>query len=50
VLFLHRISDNKFTQTAGRVSEMLKRLCGDAAMNQLTLCTTMWDKVDEVDG
>jgi len=29
---------------------MLKNLCGDAAMNKLMLCTTMWDKVDEEEG
>ena len=50
VLFLHRISDNKFNQTANRISNMLKHLCGDDAMNHLTLCTTMWDKVDEDEG
>ena len=50
VLFLHRISDNKFSQTAGRISRMLKSLCGDDAMSHLTLCTTMWDKVDVDEG
>ena len=29
---------------------MLKNICGDAAMNQLMLCTTMWDKVDADEG
>ena len=50
VLFLHRITDNKFSQTAGRISNMLKSLCGDAAMSHLTLCTTMWDKVSQEEG
>jgi len=50
VLFLHRISDNKFSQTADRVSTMLKNLCGDSAMTHLTLCTTMWDRVPEDEG
>ena len=50
MLFLHRISDNKFSQTANRVSNMLKNLCGNAAMNQLMLCTTMWDRVPEEEG
>jgi len=50
VLFLHRINDNKFSQTANRVSNMLKSLCGDGAMNQLMLCTTMWDRVPEAEG
>ena len=47
VLFLHRISDNKFSQTADRISNMLKSLCGDDAMSHLMLCTTMWDRVSE---
>jgi len=50
VLFLHRISDNKFSQTADRVSTMLKNLCGEGAMNQVMLCTTMWDMVSWDDG
>jgi len=50
VLFLHRITDNKFTQTARRISDMLKSLCGAAAMNHLMLCTTMWDKVSQEEG
>jgi len=29
---------------------MLKSLCGDGAMNQLMLCTTMWDRVPEDEG
>jgi len=47
VLFLHRITDNKFSPTANRISNMLKSLCGKAAMNHLMLCTTMWDQVSE---
>ena len=47
MLFLHRISDNKFSQTADRISNMLKSLCGDDAMSHLMLCTTMWDRVSE---
>jgi len=50
VLFLHRINDNRFSQPAQRISNMLKRLCGHNAMNQLTLCTTMWDTVPEEEG
>ena len=45
VLFLHRISDNRFSHTAQRISIVLRNLCGDAAMSHLMLCTTMWDTV-----
>jgi len=47
VLFLHRISDNRFSHNAQRISTTVKNLCGDNAMNQLMLCTTMWDTVPE---
>ena len=50
VLFLHRINDNRFSHTAQRISTMLKSLCGVAAMDQLMLCTTMWDRVPEDEG
>ena len=50
MLILHRISDNKFSQTADRVSTVLKNLCGNTAMNHLMLCTTMWDRVPEDEG
>ena len=50
VLFLHSISVNKFTQTANRVTNMIKNLCGDVAMDHVTLCITMWDKVAEEEG
>jgi len=50
VLFLHRITDNKFSPTASRISNMLKSLCGDEAMRHVMLCTTMWDKVSAEEG
>ena len=50
MLFLHRISDIRFSQTAKRISNVLQNLCGDAAMNHLMLCTTMWDRVPEDEG
>jgi len=50
VLFLHRISDNRFSHDAQRISAMLKVLCGDGAMPHLMLCTTMWDTVSPQEG
>jgi len=50
VLFLHRIGDKKFSQTADRVSAVLKNLCGDNEMSRLTLCATMLDTVREEGG
>jgi len=50
VLFLHRISDNRFSHTAQRISTVLNSLCGNAAMKNLMLCATMWDRVPEDEG
>ena len=50
MLFLHRISDNRFSHNAQRISAMLKSLCGDSAMEHLMLCTTMWDEVSQKEG
>ena len=50
VLFLHRITGNKFSPTARRVSKMMRNLCGDVAMSRLMLCATMRDKVTEGEG
>jgi len=50
VLILHHISDIALSQTAHRIAKMLGSLCGDNAMNQLMLCTTMWDTVPDDEG
>ena len=50
VLFLHRITGDKFSPTARRVSKMMRNLCGDVAMSRLMLCATMRDKVTEGEG
>ena len=50
MLILHRITDIAFSHTAYRIANMLKNLCGNAAMNNLIICTTMWDRVSEDEG
>jgi len=50
VLFMHPINNNKFSHTADRISNILDSLYDCNAMNQLTLCTTMWDTVPEDEG
>jgi len=50
VLILHRITDIAFTRTAYRIANMLKNICGNAAMHNLVICTTMWDRVTEDEG
>jgi len=50
VLILHRINDAPLSQTARRVNDMLKCLCGNTTMNNVMICTTMWDIVSEDEG
>lgn len=50
VLLLHRISENRFSQTASRISKVLKSLYGNYKMENLLLFTTMWDQVTQEDG
>ena len=50
VLILHRINDAPLSQTAHRVNSMLKCLCGNTAMNNVMIGTTMWDRVSEDEG
>ncbi|KAF7983557.1 hypothetical protein HWV62_21140 [Athelia sp. TMB] len=50
ILYLHRISDNRMAGSALRNMELFQRLCGDAALPNVVLVTTMWDEVDEATG
>jgi len=50
VLILHRVTDIALSQTSHRIAKMLGSLCGDNAMKQLMLCTTMWDTIREDEG
>ena len=49
VLFLHRITDNKFSPTARHIASMLEKFCGERAMSHFMLCATMWDLVSPDD-
>ena len=45
---MHRISDNRMSGSVGRNLELFNRLCGDRAMENVRLVTSMWDvKVDK---
>ena len=50
MLILHRINDAPLSQTAHRVNNMLKCLCGNTAMNNVMIGFTMWDRVSEDEG
>jgi hypothetical protein len=50
VIYLHRITDPKFTGSARKTLEMFQKLCGEEALGNVILATTMWDKVDRNTG
>jgi len=45
VIFVHRISDNRFTGVAQRNFKMFRELCGDTSLKNVVLVTNMWDTV-----
>ncbi|KAG6331871.1 hypothetical protein ID866_7214 [Astraeus odoratus] len=47
LLYFHRISDNRMAGTPFKNLRVFQKMCGDEAMSQIVLTTTMWDEVDE---
>ena len=45
VIYIHRISDNRFGGVAGRNFGMFRELCGDEALGSVVLVTNMWGGV-----
>ncbi|KAF8147716.1 P-loop containing nucleoside triphosphate hydrolase protein [Crassisporium funariophilum] len=45
VIYLHDISQDRFSGTARRNLEMFNHLCGDAALSKVVLGTTKWGRV-----
>lgn len=45
ILYLHRISDNRMAGSPLRNLKMFNQLCGDGALTNVVLVTTMWSKV-----
>ena len=45
VIYIHRISDNRFGGIAGRNFDMFRKLCGDVTMSNVVLVTNMWSEV-----
>jgi len=50
IIYLHDISILRFSGTARRNLEMFNRLCGDAALDKVVLCTNQWGRVTPADG
>ena len=47
IIYLHRISDLRLQGSAKRNLGMFKKLCGDDALKNIVLTTTMWEQVPQ---
>ena len=47
---MHRISDNRMVGTPLKILRMFANLCGDGAIKNVILATTMWDLVEADEG
>ena len=50
LLFFHRISDNRMGGSPIKCLKMFQNLCGNEALKNVVLVTTMWDEVEEEEG
>lgn len=50
VIYMHRITDVRFSGSAMRNLTMFKKLCGENAYKSVFLTTTRWDQLDVADG
>ncbi|KZT01504.1 uncharacterized protein LAESUDRAFT_731067 [Laetiporus sulphureus 93-53] len=50
MIYMHRISDNRMTGSAIANFRLFRKICGDDAMKNAVIVTTMWDKINEATG
>ncbi len=50
IIYMHPISDNRFTHHAAKNLEMFKQLTGQKNLKNVLLTTSMWDRVGDVEG
>lgn len=50
IIYLHRISDIRMQGSAKKNLFMFKKLCGQKALKNVILATTMWDRISEAEG
>ena len=50
LLFFHRISDNRMGGSPIKYLKMFQNLCGNEALKNVVIVTTMWDEVEEEEG
>jgi len=46
IIYIHRISDERFTGISVRNFRMFRKLCGDSTLKNVVLVTNMWGKVE----
>lgn len=47
IIYIHRISDERFTGISVRNFKMFRKLCGDSTLKNVILVTNMWGKVGQ---
>ncbi|KAI1804476.1 P-loop containing nucleoside triphosphate hydrolase protein [Daldinia bambusicola] len=50
IIYVHRITDNRYAGSAVKTFEIFRRICGDEAMKNVVLITSRWNEVDEPTG
>ena len=45
VIYVHRISDRRFSGIAGRNFKIFRELCGETSLKNVVLVTNMWSEV-----
>jgi GTP-binding protein EngB required for normal cell division len=50
IVYFHRITDVRMQGSAKKNLVMFKKLCGDEALKNVILATSMWDRVSEEEG
>ena len=47
IIYIHRISDERFTGISVRNFRMFRKLCGESTLKNVIVVTNMWGKVEE---
>ena len=47
IVYIHRISDKRFTGNSRRNFQMFRELCGDTSLKNVVLVTNMWGEVSQ---
>lgn len=50
IIYLHRITDVKYSGSAIHTFQVLRKICGDEALKNVILVTTRWPEVDRATG